>query len=191
MRFAPFLFAANSLPASNGQPFRCVRGPVALASAMSTRICEESSRREPDGTSPGNSWRLPRRPADKSKGRCDNPPSTVRPRVSSTTGVPAFCSDGAFALDAVWLSTPSGRPLSRPASTVLPNLSKRPRSWPPRRFSCLATVTSMPADGESPTRLHFLSVSCTTVRMFTTHGSLTMQGSIIAYSGGWKSLRKW
>ena len=177
-RFAPFLFAASSRRASNGWIFRRVRGPAALASGVSTRTREESSTREPGGTSRGTSWRLPRIPADRSRGRCDNRLSVVRPRVSSTTGASVSDLDGVVALDAVWLSKPSDRRLSRPASIVLRNPWKRPRFWPPRRLSCLATVTSMPADGEFPTRLHSLSVSCITVRMFTRHGSLTMQGSI-------------
>ncbi len=167
LRFAPFLFAASSRRASNGWTFRRVRGPAALASGVSTRTHEESSTREPGGTLRGTSWRLPRIPADRSRGRCDNRLSAVRPRVSSTTGASVSDLDGVVALDAVWLSKPSGRRFSRPASIVPRNLWKRPRSWLPRRFSCLPTVTSMPADGEFPTRLHFLSVSYITVRMFT------------------------
>ena len=179
LRFAPFLFAASSPLASNGWPFRRVRGPAARASEVSTRIHGESSRREPGGTSRRTSWRLPRLPADKSRGRCDNPLSAVRPRVSSTTGVFASHPVVAFRLDAAWPSTPSGRLFSRSVSIALRNIWKRPRFWPPRRFFCLATVTSMPADDEFPTRLHSLSVSCITVRMFIRHGSLTMQGSIV------------
>jgi len=178
-RFAPFLFAASSPRATNGWLSRCVRGPAARASGVSTRTHGESSTREPGGTSRGTPWRLPRLPADRSRGRYDNPLSAVRPRVSSTTGASVSDSDGASVLDEAWLSKPSDRPFPRPASIVLRNRWKRPRSRPPRRFSCLPTVTSMPADGELPTRLHFLSVSYVTVRMFTMHGSLTMQGAII------------
>ncbi len=183
-RFAPFLSAASSPLATNGWLFRCARGLAARASGVSTRSRGESSTREPGGTSRGTLWRLPRLPADRSRGRYDNPLSAVRPRGFSTTGVSVSDPDGAVALDAVWLSKPSDRRFSRPASIVPRNLWKRPRFWLPRRFSCLPTVTSMPADGEFPTRLHFLSVSYITVRMFTTPCSLTMQGSIVSSNKG-------
>jgi hypothetical protein len=153
--------------------------PAARASGVSIRSHEESSTRERGDTSRETSSLLPRLPADRSRGRYDNPLLAVRPRVSLTTGASASLLDGGDGLGAAWLSRLSGHPLPRPASTALRNIRKHRQFLPPRRFFCFPTVTSMPADGELLTRLHFLSVSYTTVRMFTRTCSLKMHGSII------------
>ena len=179
VRFAPFLFAATPGGANAECPRRCALAPAARASGVSTPICGGSSRREPGDTSHRTSWQSLRPPAGRSKGRCDNRPCEVRPREPSPIVASASRLGGAFALDAVWPSEPPSLLSPQPGATALPRIPKHRRSELPRRLSCLPAVNSQPADGESPTRLHFLSVSCTTVRMSTARGSLATQGSIV------------
>ena len=178
LRFAPFLFAATPACATTEYPLRCALALAARVSEVSSPSCGVFSRREPDDTSHRTFWQSPRPPADRSKGRCGNRPCTVRPRESSPIAASASRSDGACGRDAAWPSRPPTLPSARPDSIALPRIRKQRQFGQPRRFSCLPAVVFLQADDEFPTRLRFLAVSYSIVRMSITPCSLATQGSI-------------
>ncbi len=177
-RIAPFLFAATPACATAECPLRYALAPVARASGVSSPGCGESSRRWPGDTSRQTSWQSFRPPVDKSKGRYGNRPCTARPKESLSVAASVSRSDEIWDQDVAWPSKPPIHHPLQPDAIALPRIRKHRLFWQPRRFSCLPAVAFLPADDEFPTRLRFLSFSCTTIRMSTTKGSLTMQGSI-------------
>jgi len=163
-RFAPFLFAATPAGATAEYPIRCALALVVRASGASSPSCGESSRREPGDTSRRTSWQSLRLPVDRSRGRCGNRPCTVQPKESLVVASSSR-SGAASGRDVVLPSGPPSLLSPQPDASALPRIWKQRRSGQLRRFSCLPAVISLPADDEFPTRLRFLSVSCSTIRM--------------------------
>jgi len=181
-RLAPFLSAANPASATAPWPRRLLLGPVVRASGRSIPGRGAFSRRDPGDTPRGTSWRSPRLPDGRSKGRWGIPPSVARPRGSRSGAAFASRSNGACGQDVVWLVTPPGLLSPQPGATVSPKTPKHQRFPPPRRHRRPPAANALPAVGEPPMRLRFLSVSYLTIRMSTTLGSLALQGSIIQFS---------
>ena len=178
-RLAPFLSAANPASATAPWPRRLLLGPVVRASGRSIPGRGAFSRRDPGDTPRGTSWRSPRLPDGRSKGRWGIPPSVARPRGSRSGAAFASRSNGACGQDVVWLVTPPGLLSPQPGATVSPKTPKHQRFPPPRRHRRPPAANALPAVGEPPMRLRFLSVSYLTIRMSTTLGSLALQGSIV------------
>ena len=117
---APFLSAANPAFATAAWRRRPIPAPAARVSGWSSRGCEESSRRDTGGRTLAASWRLLPRHAHRSKARCCSQPLSVPPGATSPTSVFARRSNGAWGLDAAWLSMPPCRLPSRLASNASP-----------------------------------------------------------------------
>jgi len=179
LRFAPFLSAANRGRATAEYPLRYVLVRAARASAVPSPSRGEFSNPEPGDTLPRTSWRSLPPGAATSRGRCDRRPCTARPIESLPVAVSASRSGAAFGRDAAWPAGPAGPPFPTSPAIALPRIRKQRPFRPPRRVSHLPAAIFPPADAEFPTRLRFLSVSCTMVRMSTARCSLAMQGSII------------
>ncbi len=156
---APFLSAANPAFATARWRRRRTPAPAARVSGWSSRVGEESSRRDTGGRQLAASWRLLPRHVNRSKGRCGSQPLSAPPGVTLTASVFEQRSNGAWGLDAVWLSTPPCRPPLGHASNASPKTRKLPQFPSPRRFSCLAAGAVPQADDEFPTRLRFLAFS--------------------------------
>lgn len=169
---APFLFAANPAFAIASWPRRPLRVPAARASGKSNPNCEASSRYNLGDTRHGIFVRRSRRSADRSRSRFDSRPSVVRPRESRRVDVSASCSDEAFVRDVVWLSRHPCLLSPQPAAIASPKTPKRQGFPQSRQFPCLPGSTVLPADGEIPVPLRFLSVSYLSIRIFVIHGSL-------------------
>ena len=178
LRVAPFLSAATPAFAIGEWPRRRVRVLVAPVSGTSCRGSGGSSRRELGDTSRRMFLQLPRPPAGRSKGRCDNRPCRVRPRGFSRVVASVSRSGGAWDRDVAWPSSHLILLSARSDAIALLKTRKQRRFEQPRRRLCLPAVTSLQASGETPIGLRFLSFSYTTVRMFTASCSFTMQGSI-------------
>lgn len=172
-RRAPFLSGANPVCATAPWPRRPPRGHAARAVDRSNPDCGAYVQCSRDDTSREISWRQPPRPDDTSKGRCDNRLFADRPRESRSVGVSVSRSNGACDRDVV---SPSGLPslLSPPPdATAWLKTPKRQRFPQPRQLPCLPGTSVLPKAGEIPVWLRFLSVSYHTIRISTTHGSLT------------------
>ena len=169
---APFLFAANPAFATATWPRRPLRAPAARASGKSNPSREASSQDNRGDTRRGIGVRRPRRSADKSKSRCDSRTSVVRPKESRQVGVSASRSGGAFGRDVVWLSRHPCLLSPQPDATASPKTPKRQGFPSPRRCPCLPGLTVLPAVGEIPVPLRFLSISYLNIRIFAVYGSL-------------------
>ena len=172
LRAAPFLSAATLAFASASWPRRPLRVPAALASDKSNPSREAFAQYNPGDTPHGIFRPQPRRSGDKSKNRCDTRPSVVRPKEFPRVDVSASRSDGASDRDVVWLSRRPCLLSPQPDATALPKTPKRQGFPQPRRFPCLPGAFVLPAGGELPVPLRFLSVSYFNIRIFTIQGSL-------------------
>ena len=156
---APFLSAANPAFATERWPRRPIPAPVARVSGWSSGDCEESSRRDTGDRKLAASWRSIPQHVNRSKDRCSSRPLSDLPRATSTISVSVRRSNGAWGLDAAWLSMPPCRLSSGLASNASPKTRKLPQFPSPRRLSCLPAGVVPQADGEFPTRLRFLAFS--------------------------------
>ena len=156
---APFLSAANPVFASVRWRRRPTPAPAARVSGWSSRDCEESSRRDTGGRKLAASCRSIPRHVNTSKGHCGSRPLSDPPEVTSPIFVFERRSNGAWGLDAAWLSKPPCRLSSRHASNASPKTRKLPQFSSHRRLSCLPAGVVPQADGEFPTRLRFLAFS--------------------------------
>ena len=169
---APFLFGANPVFAIAPWPRRPLRVPAVRASGKSNPSREASSQDNLDDTRHGISARRPRQSADRSRSRCDTRPSVVRRVESRQVGVSASRSDEAFVRDVVWLSRHPCLLSPQPAAIASPKIPKRQGFPQSRQLPCLPGSTVLPAVGEIPVPLRFLSVSYLNIRIFVIYGSL-------------------
>ena len=169
---APFLFVANPVFAIASWPRRPLRVPAALASGKSNPSREASARYNLGDTRREIFARRPRRSADRSRSRCDSRPSVVRPKEFRQVGVFSSRSDVAFGRDVVWLSRHPCLLSPQPAATASPKTPKRQGFPQSRQLPCLPGSTVLPAVGEIPVPLRFLSFSYLNIRIFVIHGSL-------------------
>jgi len=169
---APFLFAANPTFATASWTRRRLRVPAARASGKSNPSCEASSRCNPGDTRREIFVQRPRQSADRSRSRCDTRPSVVRRVESRQVGVSASRSDEAFVRDVVWLSRHPCLLSPQPAAIVSPKTPKRQGFPQSRQSPCPPGSTVLPAVGEIPVPLRFLSVSYLNIRISIIHGSL-------------------
>ena len=170
---APFLYAANRVFASAPLPRRRLRVPVVPASGKSTPDRGVFAQYNPDDILHEISWRRPRQCGGSSKNRLDNPPCAVRTEVFRQVGVSALPSDEACGRDVVWLS---GHPclLSPQPDAIGSRKSEKHQGFrESRRFPCPGESFLPQATGETLTRLRFLSVSYSYIRIFIPTGSLT------------------
>lgn len=179
LRAAPFLSAASPASATASWPRRSLPVPVVRASGKSSPGRGVSFPRDRGDTPRGISWPRLRLPAGKSKGRSGSQTFAVQPRESRRVGISVSDSDGACDRDGVWLSRRPCLLSPQPAATASPKTPKRQGFPQPRQHPCLPGATLLPAVGELPVPLRFLSVSYHNIRTLTTLGSLAIQRSIM------------
>ena len=171
LRAAPFLSAASPASATAPWRHRSLPAPVARASDKSSPDRGAFFPRSRGDTPRGISWPRLRPPADRSRGRLGSRTSVVQPRESRRVDVSVSDSDGACGRDVVWLSRHPCLLSPQPDATALPKTGKRQGFPQPRQHPCLPGSTVLPAVGELPTPLRFLSVSYLNIRISTIHGS--------------------
>ena len=174
LRAAPFLSAANPASATAPWPRRPLRAPVVRAFGKSSPDRAASFPRDRDDTAREISVPRFRPLADKSKGRSGSRTFAAQPRESRRVGVSVSNSDVACGRDVVWLSRRPCLLSPQPDATALPKTGKRQGFPQPRQHPCLPGATPLPAVGELPVPLRFLSFSYLNIRIFPTHGSLAM-----------------
>ena len=172
-RAAPFLSGANPVSATARWPSRRPRGRVARASDTSTQDREARSRCNPGDTSHGIAVRQPRQSDDRSTNRCDSRPFADRQEEFRGVGVSASRLGEACGRDVVWLLRHPCLLSPQPDAIVLRKTLKRQGFRGYRRFPCPGESFLPQAIDEIPTRLRFLSISYSNLRMFTQNGSFS------------------